>query len=266
MLLESRAAIREATESLSPPKFSKTYLVVSSSGASGRGGIFAKSPRCETSRQSAQLWNSQALTVKPLLRIERSQLPWFVHVSRMPHERLVRQLLLAKPTGKPPKGRPTIDVGAGNFWGGEGLFLNFPKLAQKGLSTNMIPKKNKTRMHFQFGALFVKSKHIQQFSQSFHTFCPNVTDFARIWKDFAQIFTKSKVWRCDCTPFTPASHTSSSTDQVEWLHLRPCLVSSWCGASRIIWNCCQPWGISSPPRAAAPTTFHRGKAGLKMKI
>jgi len=28
--------------------------------ASGRDGIFAKSPRCDTSRQSAQLWNSQS--------------------------------------------------------------------------------------------------------------------------------------------------------------------------------------------------------------
>jgi len=27
------------------------------SSASGRDGMFAKSPRCDTSRQSAQLWN-----------------------------------------------------------------------------------------------------------------------------------------------------------------------------------------------------------------
>jgi len=44
----------------------------------------------------------------------------------------------------------------------------------------------------------------------------------------------------------------SSTDQVAWLHLRPCLVPCWCGASRTIWNCCWSWGISGPPRASAP--------------
>jgi len=35
------------------------------------------------------------------------------------------------------------------------------------------------------------------------------------------------------------------------LHLRPCLVPSSCGASRITWNCCWPWGISSPPGTVA---------------
>jgi len=29
-------------------------------------------------------------------------------------------------------------------------------------------------------------------------------------------------------------------DQVEWPHLRPCLVPSWCGASRFFWKCCWP--------------------------
>jgi len=32
--------------------------------------------------------------------------------------------------------------------------------------------------------------------------------------------------------------------QVEWLHLRTCLVPSWCGASRTISDCCWSWGIS----------------------
>jgi len=50
----------------------------------------------------------RALNVEPLLRIDRSQLRWFGHVSRMPHKRLARQVLLAKPTGKRPRGRPRI--------------------------------------------------------------------------------------------------------------------------------------------------------------
>jgi len=38
------------------------------------------------------------------LTLERSQLRWFGHVSRM--ERLARHVLLAIPTGKGPGGRP----------------------------------------------------------------------------------------------------------------------------------------------------------------
>ena len=57
---------------------------------------------------------------------------------------------------------------------------------------------------------------------------------------------------------------SSSKDQVAWLHLWPCLVPSWCGDSRTVWNCCWSWGISSPSRAAAPATLPKGKAGTKM--
>ena len=40
-----------------------------------------------------------------LLRIERSQLRWLGHVSRIPQERLPQQALLAKPDGKRPVGR-----------------------------------------------------------------------------------------------------------------------------------------------------------------
>jgi len=33
---------------------------------------------------------------------------------------------------------------------------------------------------------------------------------------------------------------------LEWLHLQPCLVPSWCGASRTVWDFSWPWGISIP--------------------
>jgi len=46
------------------------------------------------------------VNVEPLLRIEISQLRLFRHLSRMHHEILARQVLLAKPTGKRPSGLP----------------------------------------------------------------------------------------------------------------------------------------------------------------
>ena len=49
----------------------------------------------------------KSLNIEPLLlRIKRSQLRWFGHVSRMPQERLSKQALLAKANGRRPVGRP----------------------------------------------------------------------------------------------------------------------------------------------------------------
>ena len=48
-----------------------------------------------------------SLGVEPLLlQIERSQLRWYGHVVRMPHQRLAKQVLLSKPRGKRRVGRP----------------------------------------------------------------------------------------------------------------------------------------------------------------
>ena len=54
------------------------------------------------------LWSEirKAQNVKPLLRIERSQLRWFGNVSRISQERLARQVLLATHRGKQPRGLP----------------------------------------------------------------------------------------------------------------------------------------------------------------
>ena len=41
------------------------------------------------------------------------------------------------------------------------------------------------------------------------------------------------------------------------------LSSSW-GASRSIWDCCEPKGVSNPPGAVAPETVPREKACVKM--
>ena len=49
----------------------------------------------------------KCINIEPLLlRIERSQLRWFGHVSRMPRERLHKQALLAKANGRRPVGLP----------------------------------------------------------------------------------------------------------------------------------------------------------------
>jgi len=58
-------------------------------------GFLRRSQWCDTSRQSAQLWNSQSPESGTiLLWIERAQIYWFGSVSIMPHERLARQIQL----------------------------------------------------------------------------------------------------------------------------------------------------------------------------
>ena len=71
---------------------------------------------------------------------------------------------------------------------------------------------------------------------------------------------------------SPAGYTHRKTtkrfpkDQVEWLHLRPCMAPSWCWDSRTTWDCCWPWGISSPPRDVAPRPSpEENWAGTRMK-
>ena len=49
----------------------------------------------------------QSLNIKPLLlRIERSQLRWYGHVTRMSQEQTAKHLIDALPSGKRPRGRP----------------------------------------------------------------------------------------------------------------------------------------------------------------
>jgi len=48
----------------------------------------------------------KALNVETLLQIERFQLRWFGHLSRMPRKRLAKQVLLATRTGERLRGRP----------------------------------------------------------------------------------------------------------------------------------------------------------------
>ena len=41
-----------------------------------------------------------------LLRLEKSQLRWYGHVTRMPQERTAKKLLCSTPIGRRPRGRP----------------------------------------------------------------------------------------------------------------------------------------------------------------
>ena len=41
-----------------------------------------------------------------LLRLERSQLRWYGHVTRIYHERTTKKLLCSTPIGRKPRGRP----------------------------------------------------------------------------------------------------------------------------------------------------------------
>ena len=55
----------------------------------------------------------KSFNIEPLLlRIERSQVRWFGHVSRMSQERLPKQALLSKANGRRPVGRPKTTVDA----------------------------------------------------------------------------------------------------------------------------------------------------------
>ena len=71
-----------------------------------------------------------------------------------------------------------------------------------------------------------------------------------------------KARRAGCTQEKAAQRLSK--DKVEWLHLRPCLVPSWCGISRIIRDCWIPRGMSNPHRVVVPSTLMCREAGKKM--
>jgi len=51
----------------------------------------------------------------------------------------------------------------------------------------------------------------------------------------------------------------SPKNQVAWLHLRLCLVQSWCGTSKTIFNCWNLWSITINPGADAPAILPIGQ-------
>ena len=75
--------------------------------AGGRNGFLAKIRGLSLLDKVKSTNIRQPLNMEPLLlRIERSQLRWYSHVTLISHERTAKQLMDALPSGKRPRGRP----------------------------------------------------------------------------------------------------------------------------------------------------------------
>ena len=87
--------------------------------ASVRNEVFTKIRRNDTVYKVRSSEVRKSLNIEPLLlRIERSQLRWFGHVSRMPQKRLPKQALHAKANGRRPVGRSSTRwIGYPVHWG-----------------------------------------------------------------------------------------------------------------------------------------------------
>ena len=72
---------------------------------------------------------------------------------------------------------------------------------------------------------------------------------------------RTKSYRPQSTPKgkRPKVCPRSSWSDYIW----PCLVLSWCGASRTIWDCCWSWGIAGHPRLLPPQLYPKEKRTRK---
>ena len=89
----------------------------------GPNEVFAKNERVTLFNKMRSSEIGKSLNIEPLLlQIEKSQLWWFGHVSRMPQERLPKQALLAKANGRRPLERPRtrwnyiVDFAQAKWW------------------------------------------------------------------------------------------------------------------------------------------------------
>jgi len=72
----------------------------------------------------------------------------------------------------------------------------------------------------------------------------------------------SHPWEGNPTHVVGYTHGKATQDQVAWLHLCPKWFVIWCEACRTIRDYRKWWIISRP---SVPTTFTRGKMGMKVK-
>ena len=80
---------------------------------------------------------------------------------------------------------------------------NLPKITTVNTLKNMISPQKKKRPHLDFGCRFCKIKAHAAVLQRFSHILPNFHRFSRILRDFAWIFTRSKVLRVRLHPLHP---------------------------------------------------------------
>jgi len=152
-------------------------------------------------------------------------------MSKMPHEGLVKQVLLAKLRGKRPRGCPTPR------WSCFFSLKHFVHFFLRHFDHWDIPVICLTVVLKLVLKVFI--------SLYFQTFWPKWLNFFGHFKKISVYDRKQNQW---------GGVTSSHT------LLGPVLV--WREQNYL--NCCWPWGIPTPPRAVSPATFLRRKAGMKM--
>jgi len=82
----------------------------------------------------------------------------------------------------------------------------FPLTCPKENWRNMTSKKKK-HLHLISGAIFVKSKHIKQFCECFHTYCSNLHRFCPDFKGFCPDFHQIKIFGGGLPPPAPPPPT-----------------------------------------------------------
>jgi len=196
------------------------------SGASGRDGTFAKRPRCDTGRTKVR-WRSEQETslARPSLNLRSFGSKCTVLKKKL-----------------------------ATFWD----FSAPPVIRSPGQFACLAPLVTPLVRHFAKACAAVKftkpwmSNHFSELrdhSCVSSTVCPECP--TKSWRDAS----------CWLNPRESGSEVVKG--QVECLHLWPCLVPSWCGASKTNWNCCWPWDFQLLLRLLTPRTSLMEKRAWK---
>ena len=109
-----------------------------------------------------------------------------------------------------------LGAGAGKVWGFEEFFPEFPQTSRKVFVLLFSLKKKIIKTFIEMTS---KEKVLMWFCKRWEPFFTNQTRlgaiFARIFRDFVQLFNKSKLLGVRLHPLHPASYTTAS----QWLSL-----------------------------------------------